>query len=155
MSVIIFTVVRIDPPRPGGKKNKIIGMAGEVIYAYPDKAAQFVAGRHYEVNVTTSEYNGKPINNLETFKEVAAPARQEPAQSPPTSHHAAQSAAFPTPEQMFVSEVLTAYIGAGKIEDPVKLTQAIINIRKAWHHTFGDTTFVASEAGRRGLERVA
>jgi hypothetical protein len=143
MPTITLTVVGINAPKPNGKKSKIVGTNNETVYAFPDKAAKFTLGRTYEIDCSTSEYNGKTLNHLESFTEVEAktPAATLPSQG--------GGAPFRTPEQMFVSEILTAYIAAGRLEKPSMLLAATVEVRKVWHHTFGDTTFEASEAGRR------
>ncbi len=144
MPTLILTVAAINPPKPNGKKSKIIGTNNEAVYAFPDKAAKFTTGRSYEIDCSTSDYNGKTLNHLESFTEVEAvkaPAATLPSQG--------GGSAFRTPEQMFVSEILAAYIAAGRLEKPSMLLAATMEVRKVWHHTFGDTTFEASEAGRQ------
>jgi len=99
-----------------------------------------------------------PLLSFPAAKLIAAaspPAAQQAAAAPAPAANGngngnGQPAAFRTPEQMFVSEVLTAYINNGRCE-PEKLTQTINYIRVAWNRTFGgsDGTFLASEAGQR------
>ncbi len=143
MTTITLTVTRIDPPKPNGKKSKIVGTNNEAVYAFPDKAAKFTIGRTYEIDCSTSEYNGKTLNHLESFAEVEA--SKAPAAAPASP----QSTAFRTPEQMFVSEILTAYIAAGKIADPAALLRTTNTIREVWRNTFGSNTFLASDAGKQ------
>jgi hypothetical protein len=149
MPTFTLTVARIDPPKGNGKKSKIVGVAGEVVYAFPDKAGKFVPGHAYEIDYSTNDWNGKTFNNLESFQEVEA-AKAASA----TTSSASIQAPFRTPEQMFVTEILTAYIGNGRCE-PQKLTETINFIRAAWHHTFGDTTFIATKDGPRRVEHAA
>src|SRR5258708_4083610 len=109
MPTLILTVSRIDPPKPnGGKKSKIIGTNNEAVYAFPDKAAKFTTGRSYEIDCSTSDYNGKTLNHLESFTEVEA--KTPAATLPPQGGGQGGGSAFRTPEQMFVSEILAAYI---------------------------------------------
>lgn len=153
MSTMTMTVASINPPRPGGKKNKIIGTGGETIYAYPDKAAKFVTGRSYEITYEATEYNGKQINNLESFREVEAPKNAPAAASPPASNGNGPYYRPTAPAdslRMFVCANLTAMIRAGKVENTKEdLWGTTQRLKAIYEHTFGDAgTFQASEAGR-------
>src|SRR5882672_6869215 len=134
MPILTLTVARIDPPRPnGGKNGKIVGTSGETIYAPPSKTAKFIPGHSYEVDYSTSEWKGQNYNNLESFHEV------ERSKAPTSTTHSSgggSSGVFRTPKQLFVSEVLTAYIAAGRCE-PQKLTETINYIAAAWDCTLG------------------
>jgi hypothetical protein len=148
MPTLTLTVSRIDPPRAnGGKNNKIIGSVGETIYAPPAKAAQFKIGRSYEIDYSTSEYNNKTYNNLESFTEVEAktPAATLPSQGGGTP--------FRTPEQSFLSEMLVAMVACGEVKnDKIQLWNTTKMLKGLWRHGICGTeagTFEASEAGRR------
>jgi hypothetical protein len=96
-------------------------------------------GSTYEVE--TESWNDKTIITK------ATPIAAASTPSPTPVNGAILSGGFRTPEQMFVSEVLTAYISNGRCE-PEKLTETINYIRKAWTNTFGFSVFTPSEAGK-------
>ena len=148
MSTITIASIEIKP-----KRSIAISTEGNRFGFWQDDASKLNLhiGSTYEVETSASEYNGKTLVNIKKARLVAATATAAP---PPASNSAGISSQFRTPEQMFVSEVLTAYIGNGRC-DPEKLTETILYIRKAWKHTFGDTTFVLTKDGPRSLERVA
>src|SRR5258707_15291656 len=140
MPTLILTVSRIDPPKPnGGKKSKIIGTNNEAVYAFPDKAAKFTTGRSYEIDCSTSDYNGKTLNHLESFTEVEAktPAATLPPQPFDKGSGGGQGggSAFRTPEQMFVSEMLVALIEAKQVgNDKQQLWDTTKMLRGLWQH---------------------
>lgn len=149
MPTLTITVAKIEPPLPGKQKAKIIGVAGERIYAFPDKAAKFTPGHAYEVDYSTSEWNGKTFNNLESFHEI------EGAKATAAIATAAATAGTKD-EQIFCVALLKSLIESGEVKnDKKQLFETTVMLRKLWHHTFGDTTFVVTKDGPRQLERVA
>lgn len=139
-----ITVAKIELKE---KRSAVITTEGRRLGVWTDKLGKFglTEGGTYEVETEESDFNGRTLTNITKAKQVGS-MPLSPNGSP---GHTSQSAPFRTPEQMFVSEVLTAYIAAGRCE-PQKLTETINYIRNAWRSTLGsdDRIFPASEAGR-------
>jgi hypothetical protein len=139
----------------GRKPSVITTTEGIKLKCFPDKVERWGIEVGASFNVETSEYIGqKGFKSLtiENAKRVTlgkmANVRswaEPPAAAPPAPAARSQ---FRTPKEMFVSEVLTAYIANGRCA-PEKLTETIRYIMTAWEQTFGgnDGTFLASEAG--------
>jgi hypothetical protein len=136
MPTLTMTVAKIEPPKPGKQKAKVVGVAGETIYAFPDKAAKFTPGRAYEVDYSTNEWNGKTFNNLESFHEVEASRAQPASITNGNGYHSKD-------EQIFVQGVLQAMIRGGLVKAATKdelkqeLWSATQMLRGLWKHTFG------------------
>jgi hypothetical protein len=154
MSKVQFTVAEIKLPAAGKERGNIITSDGRKYGCFREKFGLFQVGSSYDADISDGQYQN--IVSAKLLAAASPPAQQQPAPAPQTNGngHAngsyPQAAAFRTPEQMFVSGVLTAYINSGRCE-PEKLTQTINYIRVAWNRTFGgnDGTFLASEAGQR------
>ena len=135
----MITVASIDT---GPKKSKIITTEGRRLGCFNDKLAkwQIEQGASYNVETVDNDFGtnivsakrvtmGLPAPSSEPF--VSGTYRQAgPVSAPPAG------AVFRTPKQLFVSEVLTAYIAAGRCE-PQKLTETINYIATAWDCTLG------------------
>lgn len=138
MPILTLTVARIDPPRPnGGKNGKIVGTGGETIYAPPSKTAKFIPGHTYEIDYSTSDWNGKSYNNLESFHEVEG---AKPSASPSPANGSGGSYRPTSPqdaERMWTCAIVTALIKAGEVKnDKQQLWAATQMARGVWKHTF-------------------
>src|SRR5882672_3167469 len=116
----MITVASIDT---GPKKSKIITTEGRRLGCFNDKLAkwQIEQGASYNVETVDNDFG----TNIVSAKRVTMGLSAPPA-----------GAVFRTPKQLFVSEVLTAYIAAGRCE-PQKLTETINYIATAWDCTLG------------------
>jgi hypothetical protein len=141
----------------GRKPSVITTTEGVKLKCFPDKVERWGIEVGASFNVETSEYIGEKgfksltIENakrvtLGRMANVKSWAGGAAAAAPP----APARSAFRTPKEMFVSEVLTAYIANGRCA-PEKLTETIRYIMTAWEQTFGgnDGSFLASEAGHQ------
>jgi hypothetical protein len=127
------------------KRSIVITTQGRRLGCWTTNLGKFglETGGTFEVETEDSDFNGRTLTNIIQAKKVGS-------MPPPAAAPAApQAAPFRTPEQMFVSEVLTSYIANGRCA-PEKLTETIRFIRAAWQNTFGtdDRIYPASEAGR-------
>jgi hypothetical protein len=138
MGTITIAEIRQKP-----KRSIIVTSDGKQYGCWTDKLAKLGLEQGATYNVETESFetdSGNTLFNVISAKRVTIgaaverfPSPSQPAQSGP----AAAGAAFRTPEQMFVSELLTAYIGAGKCANPSELKDTIAKIREAWRLTFG------------------
>lgn len=134
------------------KRSIVVTTDGRKLGCWTDKIGKFDLKRDqtYEIETEATDFNGRTLTNIVKAKQIASTSPP-----PPTSANGGgSSAAFRTPEQMFVSEILVAYIASGRCETPAKLTETINHIRVAWNKTFGgrDGCFAASEAGHYHME---
>lgn len=155
MPTLTLTVARIDPPPAGRPSGNIIGTNSEIIGAYPDKLSQFVVGHAYEIEYTEKPWNNKMFKNLKSFTEVEAaktPAATLPSQgggsAPQNGYYRPTDPA--DAKRIFVCANLTAMINAGKVENTKESVWATTQLFcQVYDHTFGSSTFLASEAGER------
>ena len=166
MPTTIMTVKLINQPGSTGR-GSIVGTDDQRLGVFPEKVGLFEVGKTYEIEYTETDRNGKTLRNVKSAK-LIAPASPQPQQAATPSSVAnghgngngyktgsgdGHGAAFRTPEQMFVTEILTAYIGAGKCANPAELKDTIVKLREAWRVTFGfdDRVFTPSKAGHHYL----
>jgi hypothetical protein len=157
-----MTIKLINQPGSTGR-GSIVGTDDQRLGVFPEKVGLFEVGKTYAIEFTETDRGGKTLRNVKSAKLVAAsPAAQSAAPTAPATNgngngngHKSgngngHSAAFRTPEQLFVCEILTAYIGTGKCTNPAELKDTIVKLRDAWRVTFGfdDRIFTPSEAGR-------
>jgi hypothetical protein len=162
MSTVQFTVAEIKLPPAGKERGNIITTDGRKYGCFREKFGLFTPNGTYEAEVSDGQYC-----NIVSAKLLSAASPQpQPAASAPSANGYANGSAnghghgngngnghgavFRTPEQMFVTEILTAYIGAGKCANPAELKDTIIKLREAWRVTFGfdDRVFTPSQAGQ-------
>jgi hypothetical protein len=128
----MITVASIET---GPKKSKIMTTEGRRLGCFNDKLAKWgiEQGASYNVETVDNDFG----TNIVSAKRVTMglPTSQTPTSTTPSSGGGA-SGVFRTPKQLFVSEVLTAYIAAGRCE-PQKLTETINYIAAAWDCTLG------------------
>lgn len=137
---MIITVASIRPPAAGKSRTLITTTDGQRFGCWQDKAPMFRPGASYDVVIEESEHEGRTYQNIKKAAPAASFEKTSGPQAAPVSGPAsapAAAAAFRTPEQMFVTEVLTAYIANGRCA-PEKLADTIGYIRRAWGRTFGD-----------------
>jgi hypothetical protein len=129
----MITVASIET---GPKKSKVFTTNGSRLGCFNDKLAKWgiEQGASYNVETVDNDFG----TNIVSAKRVTIgmAAALPTLQTPANTGVSASISAFRTPEQMFVSEVLTAYITNGRCE-PQKLTETINFIRSAWDRTFG------------------
>jgi hypothetical protein len=141
MSTITVAAIETKP-----KRSIVITADGRRLGCWTDKIAKLglEQGASYNIETADTEFGDKVLTNIVSAKRVTM-GLPRPGSEPLVSSTYHQSegnprpaagAAFRTPEQMFVSEVLTAYITNGRCE-PQKLTETINFIRTAWDRTFG------------------
>jgi hypothetical protein len=154
MPTTTLTVKLINQPGSTGR-GSIVGTDDQRLGIFHEKASLFEVGKTYEIEYVESDRNGRTLRNVKSAKQVAAPV-SEPfvsgAYRPPASP-ALQPAAFRTPEQMFVSEIVAAYIASGRCANPGELKDTIAKLREVWRQTFGfdDRVFTPSDAGKPRL----
>jgi len=134
MGTITIAEIRQKP-----KRSVIFTTDGKQYGCWTDKLGKLGLEQGATYNIETESFetdNGTTLFNIVAAKRVTIGAAVERFPSPSQS---AQSgpAAFRTPEQMFASELLVAYIGAGKCANPGELKDTITKIREAWRLTFG------------------
>jgi hypothetical protein len=164
MTTITVAAIKWNP-----KLSKLRTADGDEYGFWTNKAdkLQLEEGKIYNIEVDHwSGQDGKSVPIIIKAKRVTVGGQSTAARSAPPpepfvsgayrangASSAPAPAAFRTPEQMFVSEVVCAYIAAGKCEDPAKLKTAIAAIRAAFNGNWGpgadQNTFLASEAGHQ------
>ena len=130
----------------GNKPSFVVTQTGARLKCFPDKIDKFGIEIGGTYNLEVSEYTNAHGTSLTIVKAkrvtTGLPAPREPFVSglPDRPHHSAPPpapAAFRTPEQMFVSEVICAYIAAGKCANPAELKATIAAIRAAYNGNWG------------------
>lgn len=147
-----MTTITVASIRHNPKLSKITTADGDEFGFWSNKADKLglVEGGTYNIEVQHWESkSGETLPIIVKAKRVTIGAQAEgraPKREPFVSglpdrpQHPAPAPApspFRTPEQMFVSEVICAYIAAGKCANPAELRDAIAAIRAAYNRNWG------------------
>lgn len=138
MSMCI-TVDRVDQ-KP--KLSVVRTTNGRQLKCWTDKLGRFglEAGGTYNIETEERPFGDNEVTMITGAKRVASAPTGSPSAAETYRQNGATSAPAPqpfrSPEQMFVSEVLVAYISSGRCE-PAKLPETIAYIRRAWNISFG------------------
>lgn len=106
MNTVTIEVQYVNQPQPGKKKGSIKDKNNVMYGAFPDKLALFRPGGTYEISYTESPFRGVMYKNVESVREVAAPA--------PGAGGGARSGA--NDEHIFVSMIVKEAIRANLLD---------------------------------------
>ncbi len=132
MGTITVAEIRQKP-----KRSVIITTDGKQYGCWTDKLLKLGLERGDSYNVETDTFetdNGTTLFNIISAKRVtmtggAEPVPLQPRQQPPAGPAATP---FRTPKQLTVTELLVAYIRAGKCANPADLSRAAEDICRMW-----------------------
>jgi hypothetical protein len=126
----MITIAAIET---GAKRSKVITTEGRRLGCFNDKLAKWgiEQGASYNVETVDNDFG----TNIVSAKRVTMGLPQSSPQPTPANGRGS-SGAFRTPKQMFMSEVVVAYIASGRCE-PQKLRETIKYIDAAWDDTQG------------------
>jgi hypothetical protein len=123
---MLIEVSEIHPPKVGGKVARIVAADGERYEIWPDKLAGVAAGKRYDVETTSREFNGRTFKSIKTI----TPLREEP--QPPMSAKLPTLDTSPAAgEAEYVGRVLAALIIKGEING-AQIANTTARLRKIW-----------------------
>lgn len=132
MGTITVAEIRQKP-----KRSVIVTTDGKQYGCWTDKLLKLGLEQGGTYNVETESFttdNGTTLFNIISAKRVtmgggAEPVPLHPRSQPPAGPVATQ---FRTPKQLTVTELLVAYIRAGKCANPGELSRAAEDISRMW-----------------------
>lgn len=123
------------------KRCIVITSAGRRLGCWADKLGKLglEKGGTYNVETEESQFGDALLTNIVSAKRVTTPA----ADACPSNQASPAAAGVPfrTPEQMFVSDVLPAYVAAGKCTSPGELKRIMLELCNAFRATWPETDY--------------
>ena len=130
MNTATIVAKYVNPPGPGKKRGTVKLPDDDFYLVPPAMLGLFKAGGTYEVQYTTSEFNGMPYKTVASVKEKAAAPTAANSTTSPTN--------YIKDEFILACGALNASIRSGKIEpNEESMTRIINDARRSWLKTFG------------------
>jgi hypothetical protein len=99
----------VNPPKPGGKKGTIKTTDGKLFGVWANKLSEFKVNETYAVEYAEEEWRGQ------TYRTITKVANRTVSPSPQPSRNSHRETSPTDAERMFVSSLLKAEIGSGKL----------------------------------------
>ncbi len=132
---MLIEVKETHPPVAANRSGTVVAMDGQQFDCWPDKLNGLQVGRHYEIETSRREKNGRTYVSITKATPVngAAPAQQAGS---------GQVARSPSGEAEYVGRIVAASILKGDIQlnphDPRRVEDITRMLRDIWRATSGN-----------------